>query len=671
MSTREHEKRYRSRRLRSLRPIPSVFSRIRRERSRSPRQRSKEGGVFKRLGNKEKSVSACSNTYNQHSHSRYMEALSESEDSEGNARVWFDDLLPESMDSYDDLKKAFLENHLQQKKAQDGRMYALEKTNRRNAKRKKVVAHDKGLKQNTGKEQPKTAKKREASVKDKARRSRNGGSDDHRGRNKRSLHPPHEKPPQANKPIVEERIQVSINLEYLEQTIMIGFTLIEEGRNKLCNLLQCNLDIFAWKPADMIDVPKHIIEHCLNVREGCSLVRQKKRGQAADRNQAIQEEVRKLIKACIMKEVHYHDWLSNPTTEAEEAFKKTKQLIAELPMLTAPMEKEELIVYLAATKETVSAVIMTEREAKQIPIYFVSRSLRGPELNYTLMKKLQVLSRPEVAGRLHKWSIELGEYAIHYRPRVLVKGQILADFIVERPKEDSSDTIMEVEEKLPEPWIFFTDGSFCTEGLGVGLILTNPEGVEFTYALRFRFDATNNEAEYEALIAGLRIAEQIEGPKKVKFLIVAIDYFTKWIEAKPVATITENQIKKFVWDNIVCRFGLPEEIISDNGKQFWDDPFKDWCEKLCIRHHFASVKHLQTNGLVERANRSLGEGIKARLDARSKNWMEELPHVLWAHRTMIKSSNEDTSFSLTYEMKAVIPTEIGMPTLRTAEVDLI
>ncbi|GJY48845.1 reverse transcriptase domain-containing protein [Tanacetum coccineum] len=99
-----------------------------------------------------------------------------------------------------------------------------------------------------------------------------------------------------------------------------------------------------------------------------------------------------------------------------------------------------------------------------------------------------------------------------------------------------------------------------------------------------------------------------EGPGRVKFLIVAIDYFIKWIEAKPVATITGNQIKKFMWDNIVCRFGLPGEIISDNGKKFQDNPFKDWCEKLCIRQHFASVKHPQTNGLVERANRVLGEG---------------------------------------------------------------
>ncbi|GKG05202.1 reverse transcriptase domain-containing protein, partial [Tanacetum coccineum] len=94
-------------------------------------------------------------------------------------------------------------------------------------------------------------------------------------------------------------------------------------------------------------------------------------------------------------------------------------------------------------------------------------------------------------------------------PRVSVKGQILADFIIERPEEDSPDTLMVEEEELPEPWILFTDGSSCTGGSGAGLILTNLEWIEFTYALRIRFDATNNEAEYEALIARLKIAEQI------------------------------------------------------------------------------------------------------------------------------------------------------------------
>ncbi|GKB47782.1 reverse transcriptase domain-containing protein, partial [Tanacetum coccineum] len=109
--------------------------------------------------------------------------------------------------------------------------------------------------------------------------------------------------------MVEERVNVAINPEYPEQTIIIGSTLIEKGRNKLCNLLQRNLDIFAWKPADMTGVPRYITEHRLNVREGCSPVRQKKRGQAGNRNQAIQEEVIKLVEAGIMKETRtkgYH-----------------------------------------------------------------------------------------------------------------------------------------------------------------------------------------------------------------------------------------------------------------------------------------------------------------------------------------------------------------------------
>nr|GFC27720.1 hypothetical protein [Tanacetum cinerariifolium] len=72
-----------------------------------------------------------------------------------------------------------------------------------------------------------------------------------------------------------------------------------------------------------------------------------------------------------------------------------------------------------------------------------------------------------------------------------------------------------------------------------------------------------------------------------------------------MTTITDSQVKKFVWDNIVCRFGLSGEIVLDNDKQFSDNPFKDWCDKLNITQRFASVKYPQSNGLVERENRSL------------------------------------------------------------------
>ncbi|GKA25796.1 reverse transcriptase domain-containing protein [Tanacetum coccineum] len=992
----EHEKRHRSRRSRSPKPSPNVFSRIRRDQSILSNQnsREKEGGVFKRLGSRGRNVFARSDIHNQCSYSRYTEALSKSEDSRGghwksrskkkkssreeddlsqpwvckeidpftpricyftfpktrmpshiktyggrNARVWFDDLLTESIDSYDDLKKAFLENYLQHKKCikdpielhnikqRDGestkdfvRRYKLESRDVKGAPEEVAALNHERKKsfppwklQEDEDEGTEGLMIIEAEI---------GGH---------CIHHMYVDGESASEilfsgeiiwPIGQIQLLVRIGDEEHSALAWMNFMVVRlpslyngiigrSGVKKLLFPLECalvfgleetlpatkpimeervkvrNLDIFAWKPVDMTGVPRHIAEHRLNVREGCSPVRQKKRGQAANRNQAIQEEVGKLVEAGIMKEVHYHDWLSNSvmvkkhddswrmcvdfkdlnkacpkdgyplpeidwkmpfglrnagvtyqrlvdkafhkqirrnlevymddlviksrmedeivrdieetfktlreinmklnpkkcifgvkegmflgykvntkglkvcpdkvdvvltekslpfskmlkkctkksdfhwTAKAEEAFKQMKQLIAELPMLAAPMEKEELIIYLAAAKETVSAVLMMERETKQMLIYFVSRALRGPKINYTSMEKIvlalvhaskrlkryfqahliivitdqpiqQVLSRPEVAGRLQMWSIEFGEYTIHYRPRVLVKGKILADFIFERPEEGFPDTLMEVEEELLEPWILFTNGSSCIDGSEAGLILIKPEGMEFTYALRFRFDATNNEAEYEALIAGLRIVEQMgvrtlassfkafsirqvprSENKKVdalsKIASTSFAHLSKQVlvEELKEKSIGEVEILAVVeeegdtWMTPIFEYLTEETLPADVKRARADNPFKDWCEKLCIRQHFASVKHPQINGLVERANRSLGEGIKARLDARSKNWMEELSHVLWANRTMIKSSNGDTPFSLTYETEVVIPAEIGMPTLRTVEVDLV
>ncbi|GJS53949.1 reverse transcriptase domain-containing protein [Tanacetum coccineum] len=223
------------------------------------------------------------------------------------------------------------------------------------------------------------------------------------------------------------------------------------------------------------------------------------------------------------------------TPEAEQAFKQLKQHISELPMLVAPRPKKELIMYLSASQGAVGVVLMTERDSVQTLVYFVSRALQGPELNYTPMEKL-VLALVFTAKRLR--SIMLGEHNITYRPRTSVKGQILADFLVEKPEEASAD--MSEKEAPQEPWTLFTDGSSCIDGSGAGLILTSPDGAEFTYALRFQFTASNNEAEYEALLAGLRIAAQM-GVRNVR---VSVD--SKLVANQVLGTYIakeENMIK--------------------------------------------------------------------------------------------------------------------------------
>ncbi|GKE10451.1 reverse transcriptase domain-containing protein, partial [Tanacetum coccineum] len=160
-----------------------------------------------------------------------------------------------------------------------------------------------------------------------------------------------------------------------------------------------------------------------------------------------------------------------------------------------------------------------------------------------------------------------------------------------------------------------------------------------------------------------------EGLGRVKYLIMAIDRFTKWMEAKPSATITSKQVVSFTWDNIVCMFRIPATIIIKNRTQFVNDPFKKWAEKLKIKLISTLVYHPQGNGAVERAKRSLLKGIKTRLEKGGPTWVEEVPNVLWAHRTMKNTSNGETTFSLTCGIKVVIPAKIGMPTHRTSKLN--
>ena len=104
------------------------------------------------------------------------------------------------------------------------------------------------------------------------------------------------------------------------------------------------------------------------------------------------------------------------------------------------------------------------------------------------------------------------------------------------------------------------------------------------------------------------------GKSRVKFLLVAVDYFTKWVEAEALATITEARIQNFVWKNIICRFGIPLTIISDNGRQFDSQGFRDFCSGLGIKNQYSSPRHPQANGQTEVMNQTLVRIIKTKLD---------------------------------------------------------
>ena len=115
--------------------------------------------------------------------------------------------------------------------------------------------------------------------------------------------------------------------------------------------------------------------------------------------------------------------------------------------------------------------------------------------------------------------------------------------------------------------------------------------------------------------------------------MVGIDYFTKWVEAEPLANIRDADAKKFIWRNIVTRFGVPRTVILDNGLQFDSKAFRRYCYELGIINRYSTPAYPQGNGQAEAVNKVIINGLKKRLDDTKERWVKELPHVLWTYRT--------------------------------------
>ena len=145
-----------------------------------------------------------------------------------------------------------------------------------------------------------------------------------------------------------------------------------------------------------------------------------------------------------------------------------------------------------------------------------------------------------------------------------------------------------------------------------------------------------------------------------RFVLVAIDYFTKWVEAEAFANIRDLDFKKFMWKSIVTRFRVPDSLISDNGLQFDNRVFREFYSDLRIKNRYSTPAYPQSNGQAETINKTIVNGLKKRLGSAKGKWAEKLPSVLWAYQTMPRRSTGETSFSLTYGAEAVIPAEVNL-----------
>jgi ribonuclease HI len=227
------------------------------------------------------------------------------------------------------------------------------------------------------------------------------------------------------------------------------------------------------------------------------------------------------------------------TPEAEEALGNLKALLTNAPILVPPVAGEALLIYVAATTQVVSAAIVVERREEghalpiQRPVYFISEVLSETKIRYPQIQKLlytviltrrklrhyfeshpvtvvssfplgEIIQCREASGRIAKWAVEIMGETISFAPRKAIKSQVLADFVAEWV-----DTQLPTAPIQPELWTMFFDGSLMKTGAGAGLLFISPLGKHLRYVLRLHFPASNNVAEYEALVNGLRIAIEL------------------------------------------------------------------------------------------------------------------------------------------------------------------
>ena len=139
-----------------------------------------------------------------------------------------------------------------------------------------------------------------------------------------------------------------------------------------------------------------------------------------------------------------------------------------------------------------------------------------------------------------------------------------------------------------------------------------------------------------------------------KYIVVAIDYFTKWPEAKALKEANAKEVSNFIYEDIICRHGCPQRILSDRGSHFNNQLVKELVDKFQIKHGFSTPYHPKTNGLVERFNKTLCEAM-AKLTIHGNNWDKFISSILFAYRTKKQESTKIEPFYLVYGRQAIYP----------------
>ncbi|GKD19083.1 reverse transcriptase domain-containing protein, partial [Tanacetum coccineum] len=323
--------------------------------------------------------------------------------------------------------------------------------------------------------------------------------------------------------------KIIVNDKYPDQTVNIRKQLPEHFKKELQNLLKSNADVFAWTHADMTRIPRTIMvegkpfntEHKLNEYNHVKPIKQNKRGLGPDRNMAACKETKELTKAGILQKVKHQTWVANPVmvkksdggwrmcvdfTDINKACPKDCYPLPEIDWKIESLSGFRLKCFLDAYKGY-HQIQMAEEDEDKTAFYAGEGVFCYKKMPFGLKNAGATYQRLVDKVFSHQIGRNLEAY--------------VDDMVIKSTSEKEMLKDIQEPSKVPDSnskWRLYTGGASNSGGSGAGLMLINPKGKEYTYALRFEFETTNNEAEYEALLAGLWIAQEMEIEKVAIFL---------------------------------------------------------------------------------------------------------------------------------------------------------
>ncbi|XP_070040825.1 uncharacterized protein [Nicotiana tomentosiformis] len=394
----------------------------------------------------------------------------------------------------------------------------------------------------------------------------------------------------------------------------------------------------------------------------------------------IKKEITKQLEAKVIRVTQYPTWLANVVPLPKKDGKTRVcfdycDLNKASPKDNFPLPKIHILIDNCAKHEIGSFVdcyagyhqiLMDEEDTEKTAfitpwgttccaLTWVAQKLKHYLSSYTnyLIYRMDplkyIFQKPMPTGRLAKWQILLTEFNIIYVTRTAMKSQALADHLAENPVDEEyeplktyfpDEEVMYVDEADHDEkpgWKLFFDGAANMKGVGIGAVhgdlIHSPPSELHTMSAPWPFVAW-----------GMDVIGPIEpaASNGHRFILVAIDYFTKWVEAVTFKFVTKKEVVDFVHSNIICRFGIPKIINTDNAANLNSHLMKEVCQQFKIMHRNSTPYRPKANRAVEVANKNIKKILRA------------------------------TPYLLVYGTEAVIPAEVEIPSLRIvveAEID--